>query len=113
MNKEFQCDGHCPVKAMRGCCRNCSNSFAWFRNETNGRLWNTENGFWKEGGCALDRQAMPTQCREYDCRNHDWIVTKRWMNGSWQDIDVKEIPMGFQIAGTVRFGKEEGNGNSS
>ena len=105
---EFQCNGYCPIQTLKGCCKNCNESYACFKSDTNKQFWTDENGFW-DGGCSLSREAMPKECREYDCRNYDWVVTKRWIDDRWQDVDLKEIPLGCRVMGTIDMRKKNGD----
>lgn len=109
MSKEFRCEGYCPVQTLRGCCSHCAGRYDEYKTKENEHLWTKEFGWWN-AGCNLGEQ-RPQPCKEYDCRDYDWVVTKRWVNGNWRVVDVKEIPMGFSVAGIV--GIEKKNGDSS
>ncbi len=106
----FQCTGCCPIQTMKGCCFHCETNFDSYKTKDNEHFWSDKNGFLTPTGCALGEQ-RPQRCKEYDCRDYEWVVTKKWINGNWQNVDIKEIPIGCKVAGTIRIGKK--NGNSS
>ena len=64
---EFQCDSNCPTHISKQfCCKNCKNSKKEYITETNNHLWSDEYGFWAPKGCALGREKMPLECKDFD-----------------------------------------------
>jgi len=108
MNKEFQCSGYCPIQTLKGCCSPCARKFGSYITEDNKHLWSDKDGFWVHGGCALGEQ-RPRECKVYNCHDHEWAVIKKWIDNDWKNVDLKEIPRGCTVAGTVRIGADGNN----
>ena len=74
MSKDNICDLKCPQVAGLAppearCCRHCRVSRRYFLTLENSAYWTNETGFLGDNGCRLSRDAMPPECKEYDCKN--------------------------------------------
>ncbi len=93
---DYKCNLDCPIKregAAPPCCGNCVESRCYFVTDDNRRLWDDKKGFWSKDGCRLSRDEMPQECKDYDCRKHDWLVRMIW-RGKWVDSYGSPIPPG-------------------
>ncbi len=88
---DYICNQDCPVKSQPPfCCANCVERRKYFINDENRHLWG-KNGFWTSQGCALGRDKMPQECKDYDCRKTPFIIRKFWC-AKW--IEYIEVPLG-------------------
>ncbi len=95
---DFRCDLNCPANITdQRCCDNCARRRRYFISKENENVWDETTGFWRSGGCLLPRNAMPKECRENDCRDKDWVIVRRWTDGTWKDIAAHEIEKGHIV----------------
>ena len=106
--EEFRCDLNCPAHvSVTACCKHCGISKKQYKTESNKHLW-SDNGFWMQGGCALSRDQMPQECKEFDCKNHSWVIIRKWLNGKWEDTEMYEVPVGHRPIGIGTVKEEDG-----
>lgn len=96
---DFTCDLNCPASGLVvSCCKHCAISKNQYKNASNKHLWSDEKGFWATGGCVLSKEEMPQECKDFDCRQHSWVVIRKWIDG-WKDIEMYEVPSGHRAIG--------------
>ncbi len=88
----IKCNLNCPIeyKDVVPCCRRCGQSYESYKTKENEHLW-TEQGFWSKDGCRLERDDMPEWCKDYDCRNYNWIAQKVWDRDHWATTKSAEV----------------------
>ncbi|KPL25589.1 MAG: hypothetical protein AMJ75_00325 [Phycisphaerae bacterium SM1_79] len=92
---DYQCNGNCPANVLVAhCCRKCAESHKDVLNDENRNLWHDKRGFWSVDGCKLERDKMPQECKQYDCRHYAFIVIRVWANGKWRDLECWTLPKG-------------------
>ena len=88
---KFDCDfqnGLCKevrkkaYKDKRGCCRGCAGNFGYHEIISKHsipiykKLYDMENGFWRQNGCILPDKLKSTVCLSFSC-NHELSTTIR------------------------------------
>ena len=49
---------------------------------------------------------MPQECKEFDCREHKWVVIREWQ-GEWVDTEMYEVEKGYKPVGIATVKEEE------
>jgi len=95
---DFTCDLNCPAKHLIvSCCKHCGISKGEYRTPSNEHLWTDDLGFWGPDGCKLSRSEMPAECKQFDCKEHQWVVLREWGGDEWKDLEMYEIKTGYKF----------------
>jgi hypothetical protein len=111
---EFECELDCPYQfsfknSSRPvfCCKDCAHGRKEFYAERPQlqQFWDDKWGFATPQGCVLPRAIMPSECKEYNCKEHCFIILRQWDGEKWATMDAKEFPyqLGKYEIGDVGF----------
>ena len=101
---DFTCNFNCPVIPGLGvleafCCKFCRTSRRSWLSKKNEHLWTDDKGFLGENGCKLEREDMPPECRQYDCRKKAFYLCQvhfgyvTWDGEKWAHSELKRDMM--------------------
>ena len=88
----MKCDMNCPVFYIDGvyCCRNCHTARAYYKTGHE-EFWTDKRGFLTDKGCALPRDLVPEECKEYDCRKERFYLGLAYHKGKWTVNSVATV----------------------
>lgn len=98
----MKCDLKCPIPSdEKGtyCCKQCVNARKYYveQHEEFKNKWNDKTGFLTENGCNLDREEMPQECINYNCKDYIFSVIRKWDGSYWKDEIVYASKIRRQI----------------
>lgn len=106
-----QCDFNCPPLGSLGiarCCRWCSTSQKKYVTANNEALWTERKGFLGDDGCKLSRDAMPDECKAYNCHDSFFgVYYVRCTMLEWDGEKWKQSPY-FQGLGISEVTEKDG-----